>query len=187
MARYGRVTFSISYVVDLDDAEMVDEAREMIVEDIQDSFRYRDSWAAIDVQPDATATEEDIADFLIERRDDRRKEREHAATLAIDHEQAARLQALLDGPATDCGRDECIFDREVVFSDGRRMAIQVIAPNAVETDSCWCQGVLFGPEGAELGCTEPGDTLTGEYRVDVEDEDGTHTYTTMVAVAVAVG
>jgi len=74
MARYGRVTFSVSYVVDLDDEEMVDEAREMLAEDVQDVIRYRESWAAIDVAPDATATEADIHDYLIERREDRRAE-----------------------------------------------------------------------------------------------------------------
>ncbi len=182
MARYGRVSFSISYVVDLDDAEMIDEAREMLAEDVQDAIRYRDSWAAIDVEPDASAAEADIADFLIERRDDRRKEREHTETLTIDAEKAARLQSLIDGPATDCGRDECIFDSEVVFSDGRRMAIQAVT--TLDASGGWTQGVLFSPEGGELGCTEPGDSLAGEYRVDVEDEDGTHTYTTIVAVAV---
>jgi hypothetical protein len=74
MARYGRVSFSISYVVDLDDAEMIDEAREMLAGDVQDVIRYRDSWAAIEVKPDETATEADIHDYLIERRDDRLRE-----------------------------------------------------------------------------------------------------------------
>jgi hypothetical protein len=74
MARYGLVSFSISYVVDLDDAEMIDEAREMLAEDVQDVIRYRDSWAAIEVKPDETATEADIDDYLIERRDDRLRE-----------------------------------------------------------------------------------------------------------------
>ena len=74
MARYGRVSFSISYVVDLDDAEMIDEAMEMVAEDVQDVIRYRDSWASIEVKPDAAATEADIHDYLIERRDDRLRE-----------------------------------------------------------------------------------------------------------------
>lgn len=69
MARYGRVSLSFSYVVDLDDPEMIDEAREMLAEDVQDV-----SWAAIEVKPDETATEDDIFDYLIERRDDRLRE-----------------------------------------------------------------------------------------------------------------
>ncbi|NBW20496.1 MAG: hypothetical protein EBR82_72260 [Caulobacteraceae bacterium] len=48
--------------------------REMLAEDVQDVIRYRESWAAIDVAPDATATEADIHDYLIERREDRRAE-----------------------------------------------------------------------------------------------------------------
>lgn len=164
---------------------MVDEAREMVAEDVRDSIRHGEDSAYIDVEPDATATEADIHDLLIERREERRKEREHTETLTIDAEQAAQLQSLIDGPATDCGRDECIFDREAVFSDGRRMAIQAVT--TLDASGGWTQGVLFSPEGGELGCTEPGDTLAGEYRVDVEDEDGTHTYTTMVVVAVAAG
>ncbi len=71
MARYGRVTFSISYVVDLDDAEMIDEARGMVAEDVRDSIRHGDDSAYIDVEPDASATEADIHDCLIEWRNER--------------------------------------------------------------------------------------------------------------------
>ena len=74
MARYGRVSFSISYVVDLDDAEMIDEAMEMVAEDVQDAIRYGEVSAYIETEPDAAATEADIHDYLIERRDDRLRE-----------------------------------------------------------------------------------------------------------------
>jgi hypothetical protein len=74
MARYGRVTFSISYVVDLDDAEMVDEAREMVAQDVRDAIRHGEDSSYIDVEQDATATETDIHDILIEWRDARRNE-----------------------------------------------------------------------------------------------------------------
>jgi len=71
MARYGRVSFSISYVVDLDDPEMIDEAREMLAEDVQDAIRYGEVSAYIETEPDAAATEADISDYLIERREER--------------------------------------------------------------------------------------------------------------------
>lgn len=58
------------------------------------------------------------------------------------------------------------FDREFVFDDGNRMAIQVV--NAME-EPCWTQGVLFDPEGQELGCTDVGDSLSGEFAIELTD------------------
>jgi len=87
-------------------------------------------------------------------------------TLTLPADTIDRLEALCRGPAVDCGRDETIFDREVRFDDGCRMAIQVVAPNAVETDSCWTQGVLFDAEGHELGCTEVGESVAGSYEIE---------------------
>lgn len=182
MARYGRVSFSISYVVDLDDAEMVDEAKEFVSQDVADSFRDGvDYW--IKVAPDNKAKELDIEDCLIELRERRIAERKHDELLIVDAKQAVQIESIIDGYAANCGRDECVFDREVVFEDGRRMAIQVVTN--LDGGGAWTQGVLFGAEGGELGCTEPGDKLAGEYRVDVEEEDGTHTYTAKVAWTVA--
>lgn len=71
MARYGRVTFSVSYVVDLDDAEMIDDAKDAIAEDVSSAVRYGEAYAACDVTPDDTATEADIEEFLIEMRNGR--------------------------------------------------------------------------------------------------------------------
>lgn len=87
-------------------------------------------------------------------------------TMILPAATIERLEKLCDGPAVDCGRDETIFDREVKFDDGCRMAIQVVAPNAVETDSCWAQGVLFDADGNELGYTDVGECVAGEYRVE---------------------
>ena len=71
MARYGRVTFSVSYVVDLDDAEMIDNAKDAITEDVSSVVRYGEAYAACDAMPDDTATEADIEEFLIEMRNGR--------------------------------------------------------------------------------------------------------------------
>ena len=113
-------------------------------------------------------------------------------TMIVPNDTLDRLEELCRGPATGCGRDETIFDREVTFDDGCRMAIQVVAPNEPETESCWTQGVLFSPSGVELGCTEPGDGVGGQYRVETDDgiytvsvEDGSKT-TLLMAVAAAL-
>lgn len=89
-------------------------------------------------------------------------------TMILPNDTLDRLEELCRGPATGCGRDETVFDREVTFDDGCRMAIQVVAPNEPETESCWTQGVLFDKGGAEIGLTEPGEGVGGEYRVETE-------------------
>ena len=113
-------------------------------------------------------------------------------TMILPNDTLEKLEELCRGPATGCGRDETVFDREVKFDDGCRMAIQVVAPNEPETESCWTQGVLFSPSGVELGCTEPGDSVGGQYRVETDDgiytvgvEDGSKT-TLLLAVAAAL-
>jgi hypothetical protein len=113
-------------------------------------------------------------------------------TMIVPNDALDRLEELCRGPAVGCGRDETIFDREATFDDGCRMAIQVVAPNEPETESCWTQGVLFNPAGVELGFTEPGDSVGGEYRVETDDgiytvgvEDGSKT-TLLLAAANAM-
>ena len=74
MARYGRVTFSVSYVVDLDDAEMIANAKEAIAEDVESAGRCGEAAAACKVTPDETATDADIEECLVEMRNDRAAE-----------------------------------------------------------------------------------------------------------------
>ena len=113
-------------------------------------------------------------------------------TMILPNDTLDQLEELCRGPAVGCDPDETIFDREVVFDDGCRMAIQVVAPNATETESCWTQGVLFSPAGDELGCTQPCDRVCGHYRVETDDgiysagvEDGSKT-TLLLAVSAAL-
>lgn len=90
-------------------------------------------------------------------------------TLIVDQAQLDALNELceFDGEGGGC---EVYFDNEVVFDDGCRMAIQVCASSSDTHEEfpppAWTQGVLFSPEGSELGCTEVGDSLDGEYQVD---------------------
>ena len=90
-------------------------------------------------------------------------------TMAVPRGQIDSLELLCRGPATGCGRDETVFDQEVRFDDGRRMAIQVVSPNEPDSESCWTQGVLFSADGEELGCTEAAESFCGQYRVEAED------------------
>lgn len=69
-------------------------------------------------------------------------------------------------PPTDCGKGEVLFDQEVVFGDGNRMAIQAIASLEPSNEPIWTQGVLFAANGEEIGFTEPSDSFWGEYQVD---------------------
>jgi hypothetical protein len=68
-------------------------------------------------------------------------------------------------PAGTAARGEVIFDRESVFDNGYRMAIQVVVPYDTDDEPCWSQGVLFDKDGNELGCTDVGDQLSGDYVV----------------------
>jgi hypothetical protein len=60
-----------------------------------------------------------------------------------------------------------LFDREVTFDDGHRMAIQVIAARG---DCAWTQGVLFAPDGQEVGYTEVMPAFLATYTVKVDDQ-----------------
>ena len=86
-------------------------------------------------------------------------------TLAVNQSIGDKLEAWCDQPPIGCGRGEVLFDEEVQFNDGCRMAIQAIA--SLDPDDCpiWTQGVLFTKEGLEAGCTEVGDSFYGEYQV----------------------
>lgn len=81
------------------------------------------------------------------------------------------------------GNGEVYFDREVVFPNGMRVAIQLIASEYDFIDEftppAWTQGVLFNPDGFEVCCTDVGDSLSGEYTLF----DGDDEYTVLVTAA----
>ena len=92
-------------------------------------------------------------------------------SLKVPVEIAEQMEALVAQPNDELDRDEAVFDREVTFDDGKRMVIQVVAPNDVEEESCWTQGVLLDPEGNELGTTDVGESFLGEYSVPCGDDE----------------
>lgn len=64
MARYGRVTFTRSYVVDLANEEMVDDAKELLAEDIANIVRDDAVIDYIGTTEAPEATKADINDLL---------------------------------------------------------------------------------------------------------------------------
>lgn len=64
--RLGKVIFDLGYVVDLDDADMVDRAKECIYEDIMSAYKYDEVQNYIEVtEPEGTLKESDIPEFLL--------------------------------------------------------------------------------------------------------------------------
>jgi len=92
-------------------------------------------------------------------------------TLIVEPPLFDQIEAmLLSGKLVDDhGREDEIFGWSVHFDDGKEMDIKVV--NALSQDGGpWCEGVLFG-DGSEIGCTEVGEQLAGEYIVqDTESQ-----------------
>lgn len=87
----------------------------------------------------------------------------YAGTLKVEPKLLAKLNAWCQKQDPDTGK-EVVFDEEVYFENGWRMAIQVVG---CQDEPAWTQGVVFDPDGNERGCTDVGDQLDGEYIVDV--------------------
>lgn len=69
--RLGRVEFRISYVVDLDDEEMIEHARQAVFEDINSAAKYDEITAITTIEPaEPQDREEHIAEFLRVKEDD---------------------------------------------------------------------------------------------------------------------
>jgi hypothetical protein len=95
---------------------------------------------------------------------------EYKATLQVEKAIADQLEEACVNTLSDCARDEPLFDEEVVFENGNRMAIQVIASTEPDKEPAWTQGVVFDKVGNELGCTDVGESFLGEYFVFSDDD-----------------
>lgn len=93
------------------------------------------------------------------------------AELIVDPKVLANMQKCLDEPTPDSGKGEVIFDREVTFENGIRMAVQVVCSLSPLTESAWSQGVLYDPDGNECGCTDCGESLEGEFYCEIVGAD----------------
>ncbi len=63
--RLGRVEISLGYTVDLDNQDMVDEARECLYEDLMNAYKYNEIGENITVAADKKAKASDIPEFLL--------------------------------------------------------------------------------------------------------------------------
>jgi hypothetical protein len=63
--RLGKITFDLEYVVDLDNEEMVEYAKNCIYEDVMSAMKYNEIQNYIKVgDEDKSLTEDDIPAFL---------------------------------------------------------------------------------------------------------------------------
>jgi len=68
--RLGRVQISHSYVVNLDNEDMVEHARDALYEDLMNAVKFDELHSNIEVVEDPDATETEIPDFLTENIED---------------------------------------------------------------------------------------------------------------------
>ena len=69
--KLGKVKIELEYVVDLDNEEMVNDAKTYMYEDIMNIVKYEELFDIIEVtDEDKTLKEEDIPDFLKEEVED---------------------------------------------------------------------------------------------------------------------
>ena len=92
--RVGYVEFCIRYAVDLDDKEMVQEAKDCLFDDLTNAVKYGEESAHIRVnqckKPPKPPTEFDIPDFLLEGAEERqRRAEDEAEELRRDEKRGA--------------------------------------------------------------------------------------------------
>ena len=68
--RLGRVIVDMSYVVDLDNEDMVQGAKTCLYEDLMSAYKYDELGNIFDTVEDNTVTQTDIPDFLLGSTDD---------------------------------------------------------------------------------------------------------------------
>ncbi len=66
--RLGRVVMALSYVVDMDNPDMIQEAKDCLFEDICNAVKYNEI-DNFEIIPDKTLKTEDIPDFLLHKDD----------------------------------------------------------------------------------------------------------------------
>ena len=68
--RLGRVQVTHSYVVDLDNETMIEEAKDALYEDLTNAAKEYDLYSMIHVYEDQQASKDEIPDFLRWKRED---------------------------------------------------------------------------------------------------------------------
>lgn len=67
--RLGRVYIDFGYIVDLDNEEMVEDAKQCLIDDLTNAFKYGEVDQYIDVEEAPDAHEDAIPEFLIDPQD----------------------------------------------------------------------------------------------------------------------
>ena len=98
---------------------------------------------------------------------------DHYKELFVSQDDSDYFEQACREPGICVEKDRAVFDEEVVFDDGMRMAIQVVTTTEPMEEDAWTQGVLFDSVGNECGCTDCGDSFLGEYTIWV----GSDSYT----------
>lgn len=102
---------------------------------------------------------------------------EHTQTLLVTSEEADSYTKACSEAAGAEPKDKAIFDREVTFPNGLRIAIQVVTTENPEKEPCWTQAVAFDQVGNEVGLTDVNDVFLGDYSIEIDGEK----YTVIVA------
>ena len=95
----------------------------------------------------------------------------YAGTMFVDQITVDDMERICREPDATVKGKGTEFDREYRFSNGMVMAIQVCPSNTPSEESCWTQGVLFTPDGSEVGCTDVGEAFLGEYNIAYSDDE----------------
>jgi hypothetical protein len=74
--RLGKIVLDLAYVVNLNDQDMVDQAKECIYEDIMSAYKYNEIHNYIEVIESPESEESDIPEFLLEKDEEDEDEEE---------------------------------------------------------------------------------------------------------------
>jgi hypothetical protein len=77
--RMGRVFLDFGYYVDLNNAEMVQEAKQALWEDVMNAFKYGETHLYVEVEDAPNASEDDISDFLLGEPEEEESEEDNEA------------------------------------------------------------------------------------------------------------
>lgn len=68
--KLGKIYISHKYIVDLEDQNMIEQAKIAMYEDLMNAVKYDELHLWINIDQDDTAEEQDIPEFLIEEDND---------------------------------------------------------------------------------------------------------------------
>lgn len=87
----------------------------------------------------------------------------HDIEIVLDDHDRNLVKECMEVDATG---DEVLFDKEWKFDDGVRLALRIVNSRGEYKEYIshrWTEGILFSPEGAEIGLTDCDEDIYGEY------------------------